>query len=186
MSWGRTLAGLSAGSTDCSPNTSCTTSRRLAQAHFIARWSDISDRRSMARTDRLLVRSTGGTWAEPFVGRPLLLEISQRRHAAVWRHMVDDLRQHSRELAQQFLLAHARALRQFGKHILTKRRSELSGRHRFIRPVADPGIDLRRHAPCAELANEIRKAAENAAGWRVCWHRLPRRWNRHGRRGRRR
>src|SRR5580693_9611001 len=156
MSWGRTLAGLSAGSTDCSPNTSCTISRRLAQSHFIARWSDISDRRSISRIDRLLVRSAGGNWAEPFVRRRLLLEISQSRHAAVWRHMVDDLRQNSRELAQQFLLAHAGALREFGKHVLTERRTELSGRNRLVRPVADPGIDLRRHAPCAELANEVR------------------------------
>jgi len=41
MSWGRTLAGLSAGSTDWSPNTSCTTSRWLAQPQFVSRWSDI-------------------------------------------------------------------------------------------------------------------------------------------------
>src|ERR1700689_2772859 len=46
--------------------------------------------------------------------RCLLLEIGQRRHAAVWRDMVDDLRQHGRKLAQQLLLAPAGALRKFG------------------------------------------------------------------------
>ena len=70
--------------------------------------------------------------------------------------MIDDLRQHSRELAQQFLLAHAGALREFGKHILAERRTELSRLNRLIRPVATQELTCGATPPAAELADEIR------------------------------
>ncbi len=83
-------------------------------------------------------RRAASATAEPFGARRLLLEVGQGRHAAVRRHMIDDLRQHSRELIQQFLLAHAGALRQFGKHILAEGRTELSRLNRLIRARGRP------------------------------------------------
>src|SRR5579863_8478877 len=85
----------------------------------------------------------------------LLLEIGERRHTAVGREMVDDLRQRGRELVQELLLAHAGPLRKLVEHVGPERRAELARLDRLIGSVADPGIDLGGHSARGELADEI-------------------------------
>src|SRR6185312_10855664 len=72
----------------------------------------------------------------------LLLEIGERRHTAVGREMVDDLRQRGRELVQELLLAHAGLLRELVEDVGAERRAEVTGLNRLIGSLCDPGIDL--------------------------------------------
>src|SRR5579871_5899949 len=93
----------------------------------------------------------------------LLVEVRERRHTAFRRHVIDDLRKRRRELAQEFLLAHAGAGGEVVQHVLAERAAELAGLDRLIVAMTDPRIDLRARAAGREFADEVGEAAEDVA-----------------------
>jgi DNA-directed RNA polymerase specialized sigma24 family protein len=97
---------------------------------------------------------------------PQTAVMAGRWHLPIGGHLVNQMRQHLRQVASDVTVAHAELLRQLADGVAAQGAGDLIGRHRHVLPMPNPGVDGVAHAALLELADQTPQAtqATHAAG----------------------
>lgn len=82
-----------------------------------------------------------------------------RWRLTLWRQLVDDLRQHLRQAARDFVLLQPRLLGDIAQHVVAKNLTDLIGRNRHILAIAYPRLQNIAQVSLAKHAGQTTQAA---------------------------